>query len=204
MTKDNKLADKSAQPARLVVLAAPSGGGKTTICNLLLKRNEDFRVSISATTREPRDHETEGVHYYFMSEKQFREGIEGGMFVEYAEVHGQLYGTPHSSITEPIAAGFTILFDIDVKGALQLKAQYPDALLIFIHPPSLEVLEKRLRSRETESEEKINLRLQRLPMEFELAEKFDAQIVNDDLDRAISEIETLIMNPQQGKAHVSN
>ena len=205
MPTNSDMTPSAENTAKLVVLAAPSGGGKTTICDLLLKRNDNFRVSLSATTRKPREHETDGIHYYFLSDDEFRNGIDEGKFVEHAEVHGKLYGTPHSSIRNLIAEGYTVLFDIDVKGALQLKAQYPEALLIFIHPPSMEILETRLRSRETESEEKINLRLKRMPMEFDLARQFDFQVVNDDLQKAVMEIESLIRNPQQGaEAHVSD
>lgn len=188
--------------AKLVVLSAPSGGGKSTICRLLLERNPDFRVSISATTRAPRKTEKEGVHYYFLSEKDFFDRVEKGDFIEYAEVHGRYYGTLKSAVKELQEKGYTVLFDIDVIGALNIKKQYPDAMLVFIRPPSLEELKRRLRNRQTDDEAEIQHRLERLPMEYAKAEHFDYDIVNDDLMATVAQIEQLIRKHQRQRENV--
>jgi len=190
--------------AKLVVLSAPSGGGKSTICRLLLERNPDFRVSISATTRAPRKTEKEGVHYYFLSEKDFFDKVEKGEFIEYAEVHGNYYGTLKSAVKELQEKGYTVLFDIDVIGALNIKKQYPEAMLVFIRPPSLEELKRRLRNRQTDDEAEIQHRLERLPMEYAKAEHFDYDIVNDDLMATVEQIEQLIHKHQRQRENVPN
>ena len=120
---------------QLVVLSAPSGAGKTTICKKLVERNPDFRISVSATTRPPRPGEVDGVDYYFISPEQFQQKIARGEFLEYENVHGNYYGTLRETVEELLDNGFTVLFDIDVNGALKIKQQYPDAILIFIRPP---------------------------------------------------------------------
>lgn len=188
--------------AKLVVLSAPSGGGKTTICKLLLERNPDFRVSVSATTRAPRKTEKEGVHYYFLSEKDFFDKVEKGEFIEYAEVHGRYYGTLKSEVNELLEKGYTVLFDIDVIGALNIKKQYPEAMLVFIRPPSLEELKRRLRERQTDNEAEIQHRLERLPLEYARAALFDYDIINDDLVATAGQIERLIRKLQQQRINV--
>lgn len=188
--------------AKLVVLSAPSGGGKTTICKLLLERNPDFRVSVSATTRAPRKTEKEGVHYYFLSEKDFFDKVEKGEFIEYAEVHGRYYGTLKSEVNELLEKGYTVLFDIDVIGALNIKKQYPEAMLVFIRPPSLEELKRRLRERQTDNEAEIQHRLERLPLEYARAALFNYDIINDDLVATAGQIERLIRKLQQQRINV--
>lgn len=190
--------------AKLVVLSAPSGGGKSTICRLLLERNPDFRVSISATTRAPRKTEKEGVHYYFLSEKDFFDKVEKGEFIEYAEVHGRYYGTLKSDVKRLQEKGYTVLFDIDVIGALNIKKQYPEAMLVFIRPPSLEELKRRLRNRQTDDEAEIRHRLERLPLEYARAEFFDYDIINDNLMTTVDQIEQLIRKHQHQRANVSH
>lgn len=188
--------------AKLVVLSAPSGGGKTTICKLLLERNPDFRVSVSATTRAPRKTEKEGVHYYFLSEKDFFDKVEKGEFIEYAEVHGRYYGTLKSEVNGLLEKGYTVLFDIDVIGALNIKKQYPEAMLVFIRPPSLEELKRRLRERQTDDEAEIQHRLERLPLEYARAALFNYDIINDDLVATAGQIERLIRKLQQQRINV--
>jgi len=177
---------------KLVVLSAPSGAGKSTICNMLLERNPDFRLSISATTRAPRGSERNAVEYFFLPKDEFFAKVERNEFLEYAEVHGHYYGTPKSSVEALLRQGFTVLFDIDVIGALNIKKQHPEAMLIFIRPPSQEELIHRLKNRKTESEAQIQKRLERLPLEYEKADYFDYQVVNDDLLTTVERIEQLI------------
>lgn len=177
---------------KLIVLSAPSGAGKSTICKMLLERNADFRLSISATTRPPRGNERNGVEYFFLSEGEFFKKVRNQEFIEYAEVHGHYYGTLKSTVEALLEQGFTVLFDIDVIGALNIKKQYPKAILIFIRPPSEEELIRRLKNRQTESDAQIQKRLERLPMEYEKARYFDYQIVNEDLPSTVERIEQLI------------
>ncbi len=181
---------------QLVVLSAPSGAGKTTICKKLVERNPDFRISVSATTRPPRPGEQDGVDYFFISPQEFQQKIRKGEFLEYEQVHGNYYGTLRQKVEHLLDSGFTVLFDIDVNGALKIKQQYPDAILIFIRPPSLEELKRRLRNRKTEDPQEIEKRLQRLPEEYQKAVFFDYEVVNDDLLRTLLTIEKIIRTKQ--------
>lgn len=179
---------------KLFVFSAPSGSGKTTIVHHLLQQNLPLGFSISATSRPPRANEVNGKDYYFMSEKAFQAKIEAGEFIEYEEVYtGALYGTLKSEIERLWCSGKHVLFDIDVKGGLNIKSQYPDeTLAVFIQPPSLEELEKRLRERATESEDKIKQRLDKSASELTFSQDFDALVVNDDLFQAKQEVIQLV------------
>ncbi|NOZ55205.1 MAG: guanylate kinase [Calditrichaeota bacterium] len=181
---------KAGQRGLLVVISSPSGGGKTTVVKRILDSGDDrFVYSVSATTRPPRPGEKDGRDYFFLSDEEFRRRIQEGAFAEWAEVHGHLYGTLKDQIDRNLKAGKIILLDIDVKGGLSLKRAFPeDSLLIFLAPPSLEVLEKRLRQRGTDSEEEINRRLQRVKMELDAAKQYDTVIVNEDLDTTVREV----------------
>ena len=176
-----------AEP-RIIALAAPSGAGKTTIARRVLKALPALRFSVSATTRPPRPGEEDGVHYHFLSEEVFRARIEAGDLLEYEEVYpGRFYGTLRSEV-EQSSRTAPVLLDIDVKGALNVKNQFGDrALLLFIQPPSLQVLAERLRSRATETEESLQTRLARAEMELQAAPHCDAVVTNDDLDAAVAE-----------------
>ena len=182
--------------AKLVAISAPSGAGKTTICKLLAQRNPDFRISISATTRPPRQNEKNGVDYFFLSPEEFQKYIREGKFLEYENVHGHYYGTLKSVVEQLLQKGYTVLFDIDVNGALHIKQQFPETILIFIRPPSLEELKRRLRERKTERPEEIARRLQRLPEEYGKARYFDYDIVNEDLEKTVQQIEEIIRKHQ--------
>jgi guanylate kinase len=178
--------------SRFIVLSASSGGGKTTIAKMLVKRHDEMSISISATTREKRPQEKEGKDYFFLSKDEFSENVQNDNFLEYEEVHGDYYGTLKNRVEELVDRGKTVIFDIDVKGAISIKKKYPDAILLFIKPPSLEELKARLNKRKSESEEAINKRLERIEFEYEQAEKFDYVIINDNLHHTIEQIEDLI------------
>ncbi len=194
---------KQSYPPVLIVISAPSGAGKTTICHKLLERNPDFRLSISATTRPPRHSEQNGVDYFFLTEQEFREKVSHGEFLEYEKVFDHYYGTLGKTVEDYLHQGHSILFDIDVNGALRIKQNYPTALLIFIRPPSLAELKTRLRNRKTDDPEEIEKRLKRLPEEYAKADFFDYVVVNDDLDRTVEKIEKIIRNYQRQLSHVS-
>jgi len=179
---------------RLIVISAPSGAGKTTLCERLMAEFGDKIVlSISTTTRSIRHYEREGVHYFFVTPEEFRAKIQRGEFAEWAEVHKNLYGTARKTIENCLAGGKHVLFDIDVQGAMSLRGQYGDrVLLIFIHPPSLEVLQERLTKRKGDSSTSIETRLRNAYNELEWSRKFDHQITNDDLERAYRELREIV------------
>jgi guanylate kinase len=179
----------------ILVFSAASGAGKTTILNYLRNAIPGLAYSISATTRKPRAHERDGVDYFFLSEDDFRRKIADNAFAEWAEVHGNLYGTPKAFIDETISAGRHLVMDIDVYGKLIFDKSYPEAIGIFIEPPSLEELEKRLRARNTDAEDVIALRLRNAKKEMAVARekgRYDYTIINDDLKRAEREAEQLV------------
>lgn len=180
----------SSDFGKLVVFSAPSGSGKTTLVHHLLQQGLPIGFSISATSRPPRGKEKDGVDYFFMSENSFREKIAEDAFLEYEEVYqGTFYGTLRSEVDRLWKTGKTVLFDIDVVGGLNIKRQYPDqCLALFIQPPSLSELEKRLRRRGTDNEKKIKERLAKATKELDLANQFDKVIVNDDLETAKEEV----------------
>ena len=189
------MTDRKKKP-QLIVLSSPSGGGKTTICRTLAAENNNFRISVSATTRKPRSDEKEGIHYHFISNDEFQKSIDHNDFLEYEIVHGNYYGTLKQQVDSLLEAGFSVIFDIDVYGALKVKKQYPQSILIFIRPPSLEELKHRLKMRKSDSEEEIQKRLQRLPEEYEQAQFFDYDITNDNLDHTVKEILKIIHQKQ--------
>jgi len=177
---------------KLVVISAPSGAGKSTIAREIMARHPAMGFSVSATTRPPRAGEQEGREYYFLTKEEFRRRAEAGEFVEWEEIYGNYYGTLKAEVDRKLAAGHQLLFDVDVKGGLSIRAAYPQALLIFIRPPSLEALAARLRGRRTEDDRTVARRLERVPLEMEMGTAFDRQVVNDDLGRAIAEVDTIV------------
>ncbi len=174
--------------ARPIVLAAPSGTGKTTIAHRLVEGTGEFVFSVSATTRAPRKGERNGMDYEFMGRTEFETMAEGGEFAEWAEVHGNLYGTPRRTLEEATARGEFVVLDIDVQGARQIHTGFPDALLVFVIPPSAEVLLSRLTKRGTEADEEVVRRLRNAHKELARAGEFDHVVVNDDLERAVEEM----------------
>jgi guanylate kinase len=183
----------------LVVISAPSGTGKTTICNRLRERNPDWKFSISVTTRPKREDEVDGRDYIFMDVDKFEHYVKFGDFVEWEWVHGNKYGTLIAPLEEALENGDVMLLDIDVKGSTSIMEEFPDETLsIFVEPPGdtpadqLEVLEERLAKRGCESATIIKRRLKRLPIELEYKDKFKYHVVNDDLDSTVEKIEKII------------
>ncbi len=181
--------------SRLFVVSAPSGAGKTTLCARLLQDlRERLVLSISSTTRAPRGEEQHGREYYFLSREDFRRDIDAGLFAEWADVHDNYYGTSREVIDDAFAEGKHVLLDIDVQGAESLRKAYPrECYTIFISPPSLEVLEQRLRSRATDSEETIQKRVRNARREMAEKAKFDSVIVNDTRERAYLELKAVVL-----------
>ncbi|MGA9522122.1 MAG: guanylate kinase [Myxococcaceae bacterium] len=177
----------------LLVLSAPSGAGKTTMAHRLIAEKPNAIFSISYTTRKPRGRERDGVDYHFVDEETFQKKIERGEFVEWAEVHGHFYGSPRSVVDEARARNSIAVFDIDVQGGQSIKRKYPDAVLAFVLPPSMEELERRLRDRKTDSDETIRKRMLGARAEIERGiASYDFIIVNDDLERAYQELRSVV------------
>ena len=176
----------------IIVISAPSGAGKTSLCKRLLQTSPLFYYSVSFTTRPPRKNEIEGVDYYFVSREEFQKMIERGEFVEWAEVHGHMYGTSAKLIDEAIKAKKEVVLEVDVKGGTEIKRRYPDSVLIFLLPPSWEELEKRLRNRMTESDKEIKQRLVRAKKEVEYAPYYDYLVINDDINKALEKLLAII------------
>jgi len=176
----------------IIVVAAPSGSGKTTIVKRILNKFPAIIFSISATTRKKRDNETDGVEYFFITEDEFKQKIKNNEFAEWERFYDYYYGTPKSFVDEIIRLKKTVLLELDVNGALSIKKNYPNAHLIYIVPPSKEELIKRLTARNTESEEDLKKRIERAKMELSLKDEFDYLIPNDDLEKAVHEAESLI------------
>jgi guanylate kinase len=177
---------------QLFVVSAPSGAGKTTLCNAVRSRFGDLAYSVSYTTRPPRPGEQHGVDYYFISLNEFEKGIADNRWAEWARVHDNLYGTSSQWITETLSRGKDILMDIDVQGAEQILRRFPDAITIFIRPPSLEALKNRLYQRGTDKEETIALRMANAKAEMAAETMYRYVVINDDLERAKKQIIQLI------------
>lgn len=175
-----------------VVLAAPSGAGKTTIAHALVDGSERFVFSVSVTTRPPRADERHGEDYLFVEELRFQEMIDEGKLVEWAEVHGHLYGTPRKNLEEAAERGRHVVLDIDVQGGRQIRQRVSDVLLLFIFPPSAQALMRRLKGRDTEVTREVARRLNNARDELRRAADFDYVVVNDDLEQAVREVRTIV------------
>jgi len=176
----------------LISVSGPSGAGKGTVLDEIKKRNPDFGQSISVTTREPREGETDGVEYHFRTKEVFMQMLEEGEILEYDEFVGNYYGTPTIPLQEMSDAGTDVLLDLTIAGSLTLKENFEQAVTIFLLPPSYEVLEQRLRGRSTESEDVVSARLEMARQEISNASSFDYVVVNDNLEDAVSKIEAII------------
>ena len=175
----------------LMVVSGPSGVGKGTLVKTLVKRREDVVESVSCTTRAPREGEVHGREYYFLTKQEFQKRIDEGDFLEYDEHFGNFYGTPKSFVKEQLE-NKSVILEIDVVGALNAKKAFPQSVLVMIAPPSVEELKRRLVGRGTETEEEIAKRLSRLEYELSHKEQYDKVVVNDDLDRALEELENIL------------
>ncbi|MBC8460088.1 MAG: guanylate kinase [Deltaproteobacteria bacterium] len=179
---------------QLFVISGPSGAGKSTIVNALRERIEDLGYSISHTSRKPRGTEKDGIEYHFVSRKTFREMIEKGAFVEWAKVYHDYYGTSVSGLNEQVAAGLDILLDLDAQGAKNIKKHFEDSVLIYVLPPSLEILEKRLKQRGMDDESVVKSRMEKASDQIRNCMWHDYIIINDDLEKAIGEAQTIFIS----------
>ena len=177
---------------KLIILTGPSGVGKGTVVKEILAKDKNIWLSISATTREPREGEKEGENYYFLSQEKFKKMIKQNLFLEWAKFAGNYYGTPLSSVNAKIKKGFTVLLEIEVEGAKQIKEKYPNSLSIFLLPPDKEELERRIRNRGTEKEEAIKKRLSRANYEISVSNQFDFALTNHNVDETAKKIIKLL------------
>lgn len=177
---------------KLFILTGPSGVGKGTVLARVREQLPELYLSISATTRDPREGEVDGVNYYFLTKEQFEQKIAQNGFLEHAQFSGNHYGTPAAPVDEQLEAGRNVMLEIEVQGAMQVKEQRPDTVRIFIAPPSFEELEQRLRGRGTESEEKVIKRLETAKHELTLAPEFDYIVVNREVEQAAADVLAII------------
>ena len=185
--------NKNTERGDLFVISAPSGAGKSTLCHRLIEETPGVSFSVSHTTRSPRKGEVNGVDYHFVTEDEFMAIARAGGFLEWARVHGNCYGTSRDAVMEMLEDGKDVLLDIDVQGAMQVRRLIPEAVLVFILPPSPEELERRLRNRGTDSDETIRLRLQNAKREVRSAKEYDFIVINDDLIRAAGDLQSIVL-----------
>lgn len=184
----------SESESKLFVISGPSGAGKGTLVARVRDRVPGLGLTVSATTRQPRAGEIDGVNYYFLTDEEFSRRVDEGQFVEWAQVHANRYGTLVSEVESKLADGHSLILEIDVQGALNVKRRFPDAVLVFVEPPSLEVLRERLVGRGTETPESVELRLANAEHELSLADRYDVRIVNDDLEEATVSLADVLQN----------
>lgn len=186
------MSEQEGHTPRLYVVSAPSGGGKTSLVNALLEADEQVRLSVSHTTRDPRPGEKDGVHYHFVSEDEFLAVVENDAFLEHAEVFGHRYGTGKEAVERQLSAGFDVLLDIDWQGARQIRDSYPACRTVFIVPPSIRELRRRLTGRGQDSEETIEKRMREARSEISHWDEFDFVIVNDRFNEALADLRSII------------
>ncbi|SHH17211.1 guanylate kinase [Clostridium grantii] len=176
----------------LLVISGPSGAGKGTICKELLEKNPDFWLSVSATTRAPRKNEQQGINYFFMTKEDFVDRLAKDDFLESAEVYGNYYGTPRESVISKIEEGKDVILEIDIQGALKVKESYPEGVFIFILPPSMDELKRRIIKRGSETEESLMRRFKSAYKEVNYVSKYNYAVMNDELSEAVEKIESII------------
>lgn len=191
----------SSRPFPLVI-AAPSGAGKTSLAHALVRRRPDIVFSISATTRPPREYEEAGKHYHFVDDAEFDRMVGAGELLEWATVHGRRYGTPRRGVERGLAEGRVVLLDIDVQGARQVRAVFPEAVLVFVLPPSSAELERRLAGRGSERRDEVGRRLGGARRELPLALEFDYVVVNDEFERAVQALEAIVTAERHRRARM--
>ncbi len=179
--------------SKLYVISGSSGVGKGTVIKMFLEKHPEYKLSVSCTTRSPREGEVHGKNYFFLSKDEFKACIERNEFLEWAEFSGNMYGTQKAYVEKKLAQGKNLILEIDTKGALNVKQIMPEATLIFILPPSFEELESRLRGRHTETEESIQKRLESTKLEMKNSKYFDYQVVNDNIENAVSRLEEIML-----------
>lgn len=176
----------------LIVISGPSGAGKGTICKALLEREDNLYISVSATTRSPRKGEVDGVNYYFLTQEEFKKKVDNNEFLEWAEVHGNYYGTPKFNVEEMINEGKNIILEIDVQGALNVKKNCENGVFIFILPPSMEELKRRIIARGSETPESLIKRFKTAYEEINYISKYNYAVVNDDLEEAVKKVQNIL------------
>jgi len=185
---------RTSKKGNLIVISGPSGAGKNTIVNGLLKKNKNIWLSISATTRLPRGNEKNGIDYFFLSRKEFESKISKREFLEYAEYNGNYYGTPKSNIIEKLNSGVDVILEIEIQGALKIKNLIPNAIFIFILPPSMSELIKRLTARKTETKDKIISRFRIAYKEINEVTKYNYVVINDVVEDAVSKVNSILIS----------
>lgn len=188
----------------LLVVSGPSGAGKGTICKALLEKNNEIKLSVSATTRKPRTGEVHGVNYFFIEKEEFTTMIENGEFLEYAKIYDNFYGTPKASVIECLEKGQDVILEIEMQGAKQIKEVYPEGVFIFVLPPSLEELKSRIVGRGTETQEEIEKRFSCAFEEINQIENYDYFIVNEDVDKSVNDVEAIICSEKNKVTRYKN
>jgi len=178
----------------LLVVSGPSGAGKGTICKALLNKNDKIKLSVSATTRKPRNGEVHGVNYFFIEKEEFTKMVENGEFLEHAQIYDNFYGTPKAAIIECLEKGQDVILEIEMQGARQIKEVYPEGVFIFVLPPSLEELKSRIVGRGTETQEEIEKRFSCAFEEINQIVNYDYFIVNEDIEKSVNDVEAIILS----------
>jgi guanylate kinase len=191
------MSERTGRNGTLIVVSAPSGGGKGTILERVMRSDPALRHAVSATTRPARSGETEGVHYYFVDRATFEQWVAQGRFAEWANVHGELYGTLHTELDRLGAAGCDVVLELDVQGMRSIRKARPDAATVFIEPPSIQALKERLQRRGDLKEKDLAIRLRNAEAEMAAKNEYDCRILNDDLDRAIAEFEAFVKRSRE-------